>query len=157
MQSFETENAETICIELNISGRKWFIAYTYRPESIDRHLFFEEISNTLNKAITSYDFIILAGDINVDMDIPKTDIKGYLSDLCDNFCLSNLINKKTCTKSHNGSSLDVLLTNHPKCFQSTCVIETGLSDFHKLIGTFLKSSFCRLPPKNVFLRWFKQP
>ena len=46
----------------------------------------------------SYDYIIVAGDLNVDADIPKTDTKGYLSDLCDNFDLTNLINKKTCTK-----------------------------------------------------------
>ena len=156
LTNYETPNAETICLELNITGRKWFIIYAYRPESIDRILFFEEISICLGKATKSYDYIILAGDLNVDMDIPKNDSKGLLSGLCENFGLSNLINKKTCTKKSEGSSLDVLLTNHNRCFQHTCVIETGISDHHKLIGSFLKSKFQKLPPKNVFYRDYKK-
>ena len=89
------------------------------------------------------------------MDIPGADRKGFLKDLCITFDLSNLINKKTCTKKSEGSSLDVFLTNHPKCFQHTCVIETALSDFHKLIGAFLKSKFHRIPPKNIIYRVYK--
>ena len=155
LKSFETINAETICIELNISGRKWFIVFAYRPESINRELFFEEITTCLNKATKNYDYIILAGDLNVDMDIPCTDRRGFLNDLCITFDLSNLINKKTCTKKIEGSSLDVFLTNHPKCFQHTCVIETAISDHHKLIGSFLKSKFHRIPPKNIIYRDYK--
>ena len=156
LKSYETPTAETICLELNISDRKWFIVFAYRPESIDRNLFFDEISICLGKAANSYDFLSLAGDLNIDMDIPNTDRKHFLADLCDTFDLTNLINKKTCTKKSEGSSLDVLLTNHPRCFQHTCVIETALSDHHKLIGSFLKTKFRRLPPKNIFYRDFKK-
>ena len=71
----------------------------YLPtESIDRKLFFDEVFLALSKAVNKYDYIILAGDLNVDMDIPNSDTRGYLSDLCDTFDLTNLINKKTCTK-----------------------------------------------------------
>ena len=155
LNSYETINAETICIELNLSGRKWFILFAYRPESIDRNLFFDEIFICISKAIKKYDFIIIAGDLNVDMDLPSTDVKGYMKDFCDTFDLTNLINKKTCTKKSEGSSLDVFLTNRPKCFQHTCVIETALSDHHKLIGSFLKSKFIKLPPKNIQYRDYK--
>ena len=94
LKSFETINAETICLELNISGRKWFIVFAYRPESINRELFFEEITTCLNKATKNYDYIVLAGDLNVDIDTPSTDKGGFLNDLCITFDLSNLINKK---------------------------------------------------------------
>ena len=78
LKSFETPNAETICMELNISGRKWFIVFAYRPESINRDLFFDEVNICLGKAITKYDFVLLAGDLNnVGMDHPKTDTKGF--------------------------------------------------------------------------------
>ena len=60
--------------------------------------------------------------------------------------------KKTCFKKLNGYSLDVFLTNHPRCFQSTCVIETGLSDHHGLVPTRLKSTFHKLPPKKIKYR-----
>ena len=152
LTELETPTAETICLELQISKRKWFIVFAYRPESINRTLFFDEIKKTLNLAINKYDNIILAGDLNVDMDIPEKDVKGYLSDLCDTFDFTNLINQKTCLQSENGSSLDVILTNRPRSFQMTSVIETGISDHHKLTTTFFRSHFQRLPPKNIIYR-----
>ena len=148
LDSYETKNAETICIELTISNRKWFIMFAYRPESIDRALFFTEVKDSLTKAFANYEYVLLAGDLNVDMDIPKTDTKGYLSDLIDLFDLTNIVKGKTCFQKTGGSSLDVMLTNHPLCFQSTRVLETGFSDHHCMVFTFLKSSFQKLPPKK---------
>ena len=52
LKSYETPNAETICLELNVSGRIWFIMFAYRPESINRDLFFNEVNICLGKAVT---------------------------------------------------------------------------------------------------------
>ena len=79
----------------------------------------------------------------------------FLSYVCDTFDFSNLINSKTCHKSTGGSSLDVRLTNHPMCFHHNSTIDTMLSDHHKLILTFLKSTFKRLPPKEISYRCYK--
>ena len=97
----------------------------------------------------------MAGDLNVDMDIPSSDVKGYLSDICDTFNLSNLIKLKTCSKKRDGSSIDVILTTSPRCFHNTSVIETGLSDYHSLVMTFLKSHFERIAPKIINYRSYK--
>ena len=155
LKDLETATAESICLELTISKRKWFIVYAYRPESINRSLFFEEIKRTLNLAVNLYDNIILAGDLNVDMDIPSKDVHGYLSDICDTFDLTNLIKGKTCTQSEQGSSLDVILTNRPRSFQKSCLIETGISDHHKLVMTFLRCHFQKLPAKHILYRSYK--
>lgn len=37
-----------------------------------------------------------------------------------------------------------MLTNCPKYFQNTIVIKTGLSDFHKIIVTIMKTNFRKL-------------
>ena len=58
------------------------------------------------------------------------------------------------TKKHEGSSLSD--KSSYKCFQYTCVIETALRDHHKLIGSFLKTKFQRLPPKNIHYRDYKK-
>ena len=155
LKNIETPTAESICIELTISNRKWFVMYAYRPESINRLIFFEEIKKTLNQAVNKYDNIILAGDLNVDMDIPSKDVHGYLSDICDTFDLTNLIKGKTCTQSEQGSSLDVILTNRPRSFQKSCLIETGISDHHKLIMTFFRCHFQKFPAKNISYRSYK--
>ena len=51
ISEFETKTAETICIELTLKNKKWFILFGYRPESINRDLFFDEIKLTLSNDI----------------------------------------------------------------------------------------------------------
>ena len=76
------------------------------------------------------------GDFNLDLKIKGVDF-NKLYQFCDLFNITNLIKTKTCfTKSHK-SLIDLLLINMPSSFQKTHVTETGLSDYHKLISTFL--------------------
>ena len=42
---------------------------------------------------------------------------------------------------NNPSCIDLFLTNTMRSFQETQLFETGLSDFHKLVVTVLKSTF----------------
>ena len=49
----------------------------------------------------------------------------------------------------NLSYIDLMLTNKPLYFQTTKVIETSLSDFHRLTITILKSTFRKQEP-NIF-------
>ena len=63
----ESPNIESIRIELTISKRKWCILFAYRPPNFNKGEFFNEISNTLSKALKSYDNIVLAGDHNNDL------------------------------------------------------------------------------------------
>ena len=54
------------------------------------------------------------------------------------------------------STIDLILTNKGNCFEKTKVTETGLSNFHKLINTFLRSHFSRLKPKAIYYRNYKK-
>ena len=145
LEKYETEHAETISVEITFKNKKWFILFGYRPESINRELFFEEINKSLSAAVNAYENILFIGDLNIDLSIPNNDKNHFLSELCGTFDFQNLIKVKTCNKSKNGTSIDVILTNKPKSFYKTVAIETGLSDHHKLIATFLRCHFQRLP------------
>ena len=62
----------------------------------------------------------------------------------------------TCYKNpENPSCIDLFLTNCPRSFHNTCLYETGLSDFHKLVATILRTSFEPLPPKIIKYRNYK--
>ena len=74
----------------------------------------------------------------------------------DTFSLSNLINTKTCHKSSSGTTIDLMLTNRPNCFQKTSTVVTGLSDFHKMIISCLKTTFKKIPPKKITFRDYKK-
>ena len=47
------------------------------------------------------------------------------------------------------------MTNKPPSFQHSCVIETGLSDFHKMTVTVMKTFFEKLQPRVVNYRDYK--
>ena len=38
-------------------------------------------------------------------------------------------------------AIDLILANNPKCFQSSCIVETGLSDFHRMTVAVMKTTF----------------
>ena len=79
-----------------------------------------------------------------------------LEDMCDTFDLVNMVKEKTCFMSAVGSSIDLILTNKPKSFYKTVTIETGLSDHHKMVVTFLRNHLSlKLKPKNIEYRNIK--
>ena len=49
-----------------------------------------------------------------------------------------------------------MLTNRPRSFQNTLVTETGLSDHHLMISSFLKAHLVRLKPKIISYRSYKK-
>ena len=53
------------------------------------------------------------------------------------------------------SCIDLILTNKPRSFQCSSVIETGLSDFHKMTVNVMKTFFEKLQPRVVNYRDYK--
>ena len=71
-----------------------------------------------------------------------------MNDFCNAYNLSSLIKEPTCYKNpDNPSSIDLTLKNSPRIFQGSCVMETGLSNFHRMTVTIMTAIFPRLPPK----------
>ena len=47
----------------------------------------------------------------------------------------------------NPSCIDLILRSSPHSFQGSCVVETGQSDFHRMVVTIIKTTLQRLPAK----------
>ena len=96
------------------------------------------------------------GDFNID--ITKEYFSGFdkLEELCDTFNLTNLIKSETCYTNNHKSTIDLFFPNKPLSFQGTSTTETGLSDCHKLISSFMRSFVSRLKPKIIFFRHYKK-
>ena len=107
---------------------------------------------TLNKALNKYDNLLLAGDFNINILRHTSNSSNHLSDLNDTFSLTNLVTDSTCFKSNKGTLIDLMLTNKPKSFYKSHSFVTGLSDYHKLVVSILRTSFQKLPPKFVIYR-----
>ena len=69
--------------------------------------------------------MLILGDFNVGIDEPQ------MKSFCETYNLTGLIKHPTCFKNpDNPTCIDLILTKVPRTFQSTSVIERGLSDFH---------------------------
>ena len=156
LKIFEPRESEYICFEITVSKKKWLCFSIYRPPSHDNlELFFDELTSSLIKASESYENFIVVGDFNIGVIKKGTEFEK-LDEFCDLFNLTNLVTSPTCfTKTHK-STIDLILTNKGNCFQKAKITETGLSDFHKLISTFLRSHFSRLKSKAIYYRNYKK-
>ena len=145
-----TGNIECIISEVTISKKKWLLVGTYNPSKtlISKHLSILETS--LCHYLYTNDNVLILGDFNSKMR------EEAMEDFCSIYNLKSLIKVPTCFKStENPSCIDLMLTNRPHSFQNSTVIETGLSDFHLLTVTVLKTTFKKMPPKVIKYRKFK--
>ena len=143
------DGMEIIALELNLRKRKWLVIFIYRNPKIDKDIFIQNLSNTLDFYTADYEDYIIAGDFNLEPD------NETLTNFFETHDLSNLIKEKTCWKKKTGTCIDLILTNRKQSFQFSKTIETGLSDHHMLIYTMFKAKFIKLPPKIIRYRQYK--
>ena len=72
------------------------------------------------------------------------------------FCIVSLNKLHALKIQKNPSCIDSVLTNKPRSFQTKCVIETGLSDFHRMTVSVLKMHSRKAPPKVINYRDLKK-
>ena len=148
--TIEDKPIESFYVELNLRNSKWLIncSYNSHKNNIGTHL--DRISQSLDVFSSKYERFLLVGDFNVAVE--ETHMKSF----CENYALTNLIRQPTCYKSPDcPTCIDLMLTNVPRSFQSTCIVESGLSDFHMMTLTVMRKSFKKFQPKIINYRSYK--
>ena len=108
---------------------------------ICKHL--DTSSTYLDLHSKTYEKILILGDFNLG--IEEQHVKAF----CDNYNLRSLIKQLACYKNpNNPTCIDFILSNTPRSFQSTCLIETELSDFHLTTLKETHNSYFCVTPKN---------
>ena len=145
---FETD-MECICFEISLKGKKWVIFSIYRPplQSLDR--FLDNLDRAVDHYSEKYENLLLLGDFNT------VDTDQQICTFMNSYDLSNLVKEPTCFKSDNPRCIDLILTNRCRSFQHTTTIETGLSDFHKMIVAVLKTTYQKIGPTVINYRDYK--
>ena len=141
---------ESFYAELNFQKKKWLLNCSYNPKhsSIESHL--DSHSKSVDSLSSKYYNFILLGDF-----------KSYMEDspmktFAEIYKLPNLIKEPVCFKNpDNLTCIDLILTNKPLSFKNTNVIETRLSDFHKMMVAVMKIHFPKMKPQVVSYRKYK--
>ena len=137
-------NIEIIIAEINFRKAKWLVLSIYNPDKRHLSFFIDQLVLCIDKFSSNYDNYLIFGDFNGETSEPR------LKDFLDTYSLSSLISSPTCFKNpDNPSCIDLILTNFPKKFQHSILVESGLSDFHKMTVTSLRISFRKQKPKII--------
>ena len=142
---------EHMFVEINLRKKKWLISCSYNPHTkfIEQHLC--HLGKGLDSLSSKFENFILLGDFNAEV------TNSFMANFCETYNVSSLIKKPTCFKNpENPTCIDLILTNRKKSFQNSKLIETGLSDFHKLTVTVLKTFFMKQEPKIIKYRDFSK-
>ena len=138
-------------MEIRIRNGIWLLCCSYNPNKLQIASYIQEISNGIDTYVHKYKNILIMGDFTVDV----KDVSLQL--FCNQYKLKSLNKDPICHKnSDNPSCTDLLLTNSAKSFKSSCTIETGLSDFYKLVATVLNEKHGQMSPKVNQYRDYKK-
>ena len=145
------DDIEEIFVEINLRKTKWLLFGGYRPPRQQAEYLLKYANYALDTYRQTFDKFLLAGDFNIE----ETD--AIMSEFLFKNDSKNLVQQKTCFKStNNPSCIDLFVTNSPRSFQNTITFASGLSDFHKMILTILKSTFPKVRPKQILYGKFKK-
>ena len=148
-----TQFVEGMFVEINLRKTKLLFFGGYRSEHAEYGLsksdFLEQLQFGLD-TYCGYEKSLIAGDLNID------DKEEILQEFLVEQNLRNLVKQPTCYKNvENPSCIDLFLTNSTPSFQHTNTVETGLSDFHKMAVTVMKTTFPKAQPKIIYYRDYK--
>ena len=148
-----TQYVEGLFVEINLRKTKFLFFGGYRSEhqqyGLSKSDFLGQLRFGLDK-YCNYEKILIAGDFNIDIE------EDVLEDFLFEQNLKNLVKLPTCYKNiENPSCIDLFLTNSSLSFQHTTTVETGLSDFHKMAVTVMKTTFPKAQPKIIYYRDYK--
>ena len=144
------KNIEAIFVEINLRKNRLLLVGTYHSThekyGVTDEVFFNQIILALD-VYSSYDKFLLAGDFNVREE------DDLLDEFMNTYHAKNLVKEPTCFMSkENPSCIDLFITNSYQSFQKTTTVTTGLSDFHKMTITVLKTTFPKSDPRILTYR-----
>ena len=149
--SVEIENQiEGFFVKINLKNKKrWLINCSYNRYRDNIANYISTISKSTDIYTSKYDNLFLR-DFNVGIeDFHLKNFKYIWSYMytCLKFILKSMGNKLTCFKNASSPSyINLILTNCPRLFQNSRVINTGL---HKMVVTAMKAPIWKLQPKII--------
>ena len=140
---------EVLPIEINLGSFNFLLIGLNKPPSVSEKEFLFHPNKAHKFFSTKYENVTLIGDFNMQPE------NKNLKDFYDLNQHEHLILKPTCYKGKIPSAIDLIITNHKTSFMKSDTCETGLSDHHEFVYSFLRKTFAKGKPKTIYYRCFK--
>ena len=134
-RSFD-KDIEAMFVEINLRKKKWLLCVSYNPHKslIEKHL--RAIGKNIDLCSGIYENFVIMGDFNAEP------TENAMEEFMKLYNLKNLIKGPTCYKNPDKPScIDLILSNRSKSFHSSHIVESGISDFHKMTVSVRKIFF----------------
>lgn len=141
------DEMEYMSLELHISDDPIMLLCMYKNPRTDPVIFkryFEEVFEQMSE---KFDNIIVIGDLNFNMFNDN-----MLSAMMPSLNLTNVIKDATCFKSSQPTLIDVMLVTKRRKLMKSFSVNTGISDFHNLIGGVLRMHKPAPKTKKLYIR-----
>ena len=127
------------------------VSFIYLQGSIPgKQIFPLELDKSVKILLNSIYEKVIIGDFNIKVENKR------MKDLLQEHTFYNMIKQNTCFKGDGDSCINLLIANSKFSFLKINSFETGLSDYHHMIYSILKTKFGKLELKKLIYRSFKQ-
>ena len=109
------------------------------PNYFSQLIMKDELINLITWAMSQRNTLILMGDLNLDELKPHKIEYKILKNIEENFDLTCLIKRATRVTAISRSLIDIILTNTEDLFESSGVLEFGVSD-HRIIYAWISKT-----------------
>lgn len=113
-----------------IRGSKILIIGTYRSPSGNLESYFERLDSTIEKLSLKGNYIVMCGDLNIDLEKPDTKSNNKLAELLLTHNLKSTICIPTRVTATTHSIIDHISTNVNVSDYTATVVNTAISDHH---------------------------
>ena len=147
---------ENIWLEIEIDKRKIAVGVLYKAPNIP-YTIFSQCIEAFIKIYSSYDHVVLLGDINIDMlDMDCASTKFFIENFIEPLSLRQVITKPTRITRTSRTLIDhAIVTNSKNVLVADCVDAPGISDHHLIFLAYsLKKP--KFKPYTVTTRNFKR-
>lgn len=135
-------NIEQLWISLNLKNSKLGIGAIYRPPQSNITHFIEAVDTVLSNIVPTYEKIIIAGDVNVNL----FNLNNQLTNLLDSYGFFQVINEPTRVTQFSSTLLDPIYVNDLDMVINSGTINADHISDHRLV-------FCNI---NIFIFKSKQ-
>ena len=108
------------------------------------------MSKNTDLYLTKYEQLLFSSDFNAGAE--DSSVKTF----CFSYNLTNMSNRPTrFKKPERPSCIDLILTNYSRSFRNSYTIETGLSDFYKLVVKVMRTTYKKSQSKIIIYCSYK--